>query len=376
MAARVHGRAGERSATFLNTAFGDAPIGGDRDPVLQRRHRRPASQPWADLLALGFTVSQVVHDYGDICQAVTELALEQNALIAIEEFHTLNRCLDNAIAEAVTEDARVTAQSRSTEELERLGQLTHEMRHMLNTALLAFRTLKRGSVGINGNTGAVLGRSLVGLHALVDSTLCDVRVAANQQRRKRLAVVSFLNDIAVAGSLDAEMRGQQFVVEPVDPEMVVDGDPQLLGSAVMNLLTNAFRYTRASGRVVLRAQREDGRLLIEVEDECGGIPESKGDPVPGVRRAARRIGQVSAWGSQLPKRPSRRTPARSTSAICQGRAASSSSTFRWRRRTCRLRLASHHNSSSRSARPCDSPARAAYGRTHGAGFLRPRCAKR
>src|SRR5687768_10895245 len=32
-----------------------------------------------ELLAMGFNVSQVVHDYGDICQAITELAVEQNA---------------------------------------------------------------------------------------------------------------------------------------------------------------------------------------------------------------------------------------------------------------------------------------------------------
>ncbi len=31
-----------------------------------------ATRHGSDLLALGFTVSQVVHDYGDICQAVTE----------------------------------------------------------------------------------------------------------------------------------------------------------------------------------------------------------------------------------------------------------------------------------------------------------------
>ena len=46
----------------------------------------------------------------------------------------------------------------------------------------------------------------------------------------------------------------------------------------MNLLNNAFEYTPAGGHVWLRAQRDDGRVLIEVEDECGGIPESKTDP--------------------------------------------------------------------------------------------------
>jgi signal transduction histidine kinase len=43
-------------------------------------------------------------------------------------------------------------------------------------------------------------------------------------------------------------------------------------------LTNAFKVTRAGGRVVLGAHREDTRLLIEVEDECGGIPDGNRDP--------------------------------------------------------------------------------------------------
>lgn len=54
----------------------------------------------------GLTVDQVVHDYGDLCQAITELAFERNAQISIGEFHTLNRLLDNAIAAAVTEYAQ------------------------------------------------------------------------------------------------------------------------------------------------------------------------------------------------------------------------------------------------------------------------------
>ena len=92
----------------------------------QRAIGSAATRHGSDLLALGFTVSQVVHDYGDICQAVTELAIEQHAPITTEEFRTLNGCLDTAIAEAVTEHARVTAESRSTEESERAGHVAHE----------------------------------------------------------------------------------------------------------------------------------------------------------------------------------------------------------------------------------------------------------
>jgi signal transduction histidine kinase len=60
----------------------------------------------------------------------------------------------------------------------------------------------------------------------------------------------------------------------------------------MNLLHNAFKNTPADGRVVLRAHADERRLLVEVEDECGGIPSSKGDlfQVFGDRRGSDRSG--------------------------------------------------------------------------------------
>lgn len=232
-----------------------------------------------DLLALGFTVSQVVHDYGDICQAITELAIEQNAPITTDEFKTLNGSLDTAIAEAVTEHARITAEARLTEESERSGLVAHETRDLLDTAILAYEALRRGTVAVNGSTGAVLGRSLMAMRDLVNGTLSEIRIAANLQRRERVPVMPFLDDLAATGRLHAESRGLRLDVEPGHAAWAVTADRQVLGSAVTNLLNNAFKFTPAGGIVMLRALvNEEGRLLIEVEDECGGIPDSVGDP--------------------------------------------------------------------------------------------------
>jgi signal transduction histidine kinase len=237
-------------------------------------------------------VSQVVHDYGDICQTITSIAVEQGAPISVEEFHTLNRCLDTAIAEAVTEHARLTAETRAAEETERLGHAAHELRDSLNTAILAFHTLKRGAVAVNGSTGAILGQSLMSLREVIDRTLSEVRLEVGRQRRARIPVVTFIDEIAASGLLHAEYRHIQFSVEPVDPALSIDADPQLLMSAVMNLLHNAFKNTPSGGHVVLRARADQGRLLIETQDECGGIPPSKGDlfQVFGDRRGSDRSG--------------------------------------------------------------------------------------
>jgi hypothetical protein len=58
---------------------------------------RSAGQHGHELLLQDLAVSQVVHDYGDICQTITELAIQTDAPISTDDFRTLNRCLDEAI---------------------------------------------------------------------------------------------------------------------------------------------------------------------------------------------------------------------------------------------------------------------------------------
>lgn len=233
-----------------------------------------ATRHGAELFEAGFNVSQVVHDYGDICQAITEIAIERHAAITVEEFHTLNRCLDTAIAEAVTEHARVVERERTVRQTEHLGHAAHELRNMLNTATLAFQTLKRGDVAINGSTGAILGRSLIGMREVVGGALSEVRLAAGKQVRERLPVTTLIDEIAATGALHSEYRQIEFSsVAAVDPDLAVDADPQLLASAVTNLLQNAFKFTAEGGHVSLRAHADAGRLVLEIEDECGGFPE-------------------------------------------------------------------------------------------------------
>ena len=144
-----------------------------------------AVQHGHELLLHGFTVSQVVHDYGDVCQAITELAVEMNAPISTDDFRRLNKCLDDAIAGAVTEFSREQNQSTLAEETarwnERAGFLAHEMRNLLNTAIIAFEVLKTGSVGIGGSMGAVLHRSLIGARALTGRSLAEVRLTEGAQ---------------------------------------------------------------------------------------------------------------------------------------------------------------------------------------------------
>ena len=229
------------------------------------------------LLELGYTVDQVVHDYGDLCQAVTDLAVERDALFSVEEFRTLNRCLDNAIADAVTEFSAqrdVTVSRRfSAEANERLGFLVHEVRNYLQTATLALTALETGQLPIAGATGAVLRRSLVALTSLVNRSIDEVRVAAKPQLNSEVfSLATFIADAGNAALLEANTRGCPFTVRNVDTQLDIEGQRELLLAALVNLLQNAFKFTRPQTEVALNAYAGDGgAVFIDVEDHCGGL---------------------------------------------------------------------------------------------------------
>lgn len=230
-----------------------------------------------ELLQHGFTVEEVVHDYGDLCQAITDLAFERGAAIGIDEFRTLNRCLDNAIATAVTEFSYqhdfVMAGLQADALNERLGFFAHELRNLLCTATLALSLIKEGHVGLSGATGGVLDRALIGLGNLIGRSLADVRATSAMQVQHRLfSLADFIAEIKLSATLEAQVRGCFLAVSRVDPSLAVDADRDLLLSATGNLLQNAFKFSHAHSEVTLNAYSVADRILIDVEDHCGGLP--------------------------------------------------------------------------------------------------------
>jgi signal transduction histidine kinase len=240
----------------------------------------------------GLTVGQVVHDYGDLCQVITGLAVEQNARVSVGEFRTLNLCLDDAIAGAVTAFSHQRERAIASEGTERLGVLAHEMRNVLNAAILSFASIKNGVVAPGGSTSAIHDRSLLRMHTLIDRSLADVRLEAGMQNFEPVPVWEVLEEVEIGGAMVAQTRKITFVVTTIDRAVLVKADRQILAAAVANLLQNAFKFSPTGTTVSLRASCTASRVLIEIEDECGGLPPGKTETLlrPFVQRGADRTG--------------------------------------------------------------------------------------
>ena len=244
------------------------------------------------LLRRGLTLGQVVQDYGSICQSITEMADERSVAIAAAEFHTFNRCFDEAVAQAVTEYERQRDRTVGGMGAVHLGFLAHEMRNLLTAAVLTFELVKKDSVEAQDRAGASLGRSLRSMRILIDRTLSEVRLGAQLRKLERLSLYELIDEVELVASLEAESRDLQISVDPGPRDVTVEADHQLLASAVMNVLQNAFKFTRPRSHVSIRVRSTDDRAFIEVQDECGGLPPGKTDEMfrPFEQRSVDRTG--------------------------------------------------------------------------------------
>lgn len=225
-----------------------------------------------DLLRLGLTIGQVVHDYGDVCQTITQLAMDQEAPLEGGEFKILNLCLDDAIAGAVSEYSQQRERSIQSRSSERLGVLAHELRNLLNTAILSFDGIQSGHVPANGSTGVVHARSLLGLRDLLDRSLAEVRLDAGISHAEVISAAELVEEVEIGALLQARARGLRLSFPAVEPSARVYGDHQVIAAALSNLVHNAIKFTRKQSSVSLVVRTLADRILFDVADECGGLP--------------------------------------------------------------------------------------------------------
>lgn len=236
-----------------------------------------AANQGKEFLRLGYSLSHVVHAYGSMCQSITELANEKNAQITAIDFKVLNGSLDFAIAAAVTEFQFTSNRAFEAREVQHLGFLTHELRNALSCATIANEMIKAGLVGVAGSTATVLESNLSRMRQIIDRSLTEVRLRADADLLiESFRVFDLFEEIAITARIDANKK-KQILDLSVDLGIEITADRQILISAVANLVQNAIKYTQPGGLICLKGKLIKNRVIIEIEDQCGGLIDSKID---------------------------------------------------------------------------------------------------
>ncbi|HSB73542.1 MAG TPA: ATP-binding protein [Candidatus Methylomirabilis sp.] len=179
--------------------------------------------------------------------------------------------------EKAEEVAKLYAKTREREQLrmEFFANISHELRTPLALILGPVgKILEAGGLAYDVRRGLeVVERNARLLLRHVNDLLDLAKIDAARMAPKYAEIdLAQLTEVTASNfkSLAAE-RDMAYVIDAPD-SLVADVDPSQVERALLNLLSNAFKFTPAGGSVRVAVRSEGDRAVLEVEDTGPGVP--------------------------------------------------------------------------------------------------------
>jgi PAS domain S-box-containing protein len=177
--------------------------------------------------------------------------------------------------------ARKAADDANKAKVEFLSMMSHDLRTPLNAVngyadllLMGVRGPVSEAQAKDLNRIKNAGQFLLGL---INDILSFARLELGKAELhiKPVPVTAALNQAeALLGGRFAE-AGVRYMREESSEDLMVSADPDRLQQILLNLLTNASKFTPAGGRVTVSAARDGDRVAIRVSDTGRGIPADR-----------------------------------------------------------------------------------------------------
>lgn len=225
---------------------------------------------------LGYDVAAVIREYGMLRDVLFQVIEEGGLTPTVRESRVLSKYISEAVADSATQYALERDAELRKQAAKHLSFLAHELRNPLASARLALSVLDRQGLLPKGRSADVITRSLQRVNELIDNALTETRLRAlPEPLREPVLIEDLFRELVEDSAVDLETKGLKVTAE-VPPGLTLNADRKLLHSALSNLVRNAVKFSRHDGTITLRA-RDGGirRVAMDVEDECGGLPESR-----------------------------------------------------------------------------------------------------
>ena len=254
-AVEVLGRAGDD----LHSVAQEHPLAdalrGATVPVTEYRYQRPdGTQVWIRAAA-----APIVDDRGQLGASVIFRNFDEEKAAA-----ELLRAAEAALRDADQRKDRF------------LAALSHELRNPLAAIASAVQVIgvQSDPTPMTERAIGVLERQLAQMTRLVDDLLEVTRISQGKLDLHREPVEASTFVIAAADSVRGRLQARQQALDlALDPNPIrVEVDPPRLTQVVVNLLTNASKYTDDGGRIALTLRSSGGHAEIVVRDSGIGIP--------------------------------------------------------------------------------------------------------
>jgi signal transduction histidine kinase/ActR/RegA family two-component response regulator len=168
--------------------------------------------------------------------------------------------------------ASVRAADRQKDEF--LAMLAHELRNPLAAINYANSLMQLGTPDSRAEFVEMVSRQVRNLARLIDDLLDMSRISRDkvQLQKEHVDAGTLVRRVAAATQPLFEDRRHELVLE-IEPQLMpIVADPVRVEQTIVNLLTNAAKYTPRGGRVSVSAYPTNGEAVIKIKDTGIGIP--------------------------------------------------------------------------------------------------------
>jgi hypothetical protein len=222
---------------------------------------------------LGYNLDALIREYATLRDVLYEVMTAEDFHPQSSESHALSRFLIEGIANAATQYAQERDTEVRNQAAQHMGFLAHELRNPLQSASLRLEIVeRRGDVPTPADLARVR-RAIKEVCERLDNEIANVRLKGSPTiERQPMVLNPILEALAEDAGPDGNGKDVQVLVE-AEPAVTLDGDRRLLHSVLSNLVRNAVKFSQPGSAVRVRAKTSDERVVVEVEDACGGLPE-------------------------------------------------------------------------------------------------------
>jgi PAS domain S-box-containing protein len=177
-------------------------------------------------------------------------------------------------------ELRETAEDANRLKDEFLAIMSHELRNPLNVILgyaeLLLRMDEIKTAPHLHRMADAVKRNAVAQSKLIRDLLDLSRLRSGklELNRETVSPVASIENAIETVRIDAEGKGVEIRVEAPDDVLFVQADPVRLEQIIWNLLNNSVKFTPRGGRIVVRLEEENDKIVLTVSDNGQGIDTS------------------------------------------------------------------------------------------------------
>jgi len=165
-----------------------------------------------------------------------------------------------------------------------LDVVAHELRTPLTSIKTYVELFKKGKLGRLTKTQkeklSIMEENVDKLTNLINDMLQipSIDVKELELRKEKFPAKEVIEEVIEDCSTLISEKGQSVSVD-VPPALIVQGDKNLLGKAIKNIIGNAIKYTPAGGKIKISAKMDGDKVHLRIKDNGAGIPDDEIDRI-------------------------------------------------------------------------------------------------